>query len=266
MKKILVGAILLLMVLYGSVMAQSPFSGNLDRPIATWDAEEAESELNSGPNDDDEEVDPDADDEEIGDPPTFMDEELEGSQIILCLDASGSMSSSYNAGFPIYNSGGGLISSPNRWQTVQSEAANAISAMTEEHEFDVVIYDSYVASCFGSLMEATGVTKQQAISWVYAKNTTGCTNSYDALQLCFSHYGNELDLIMFMSDGHPNTGNGHSPCSWWNCDGAVVSMAAGGVASQTKASFTFLVIQVGGSPMPFMQSLGALPKSIFVLK
>lgn len=244
----------------------SPFSGNLDRPTSTWQAEDAEDELNPDPPNDDDEEDPDDDDEEVNDPPTFMDEELEGSQIVLCLDASGSMCSSFSAGFPIYNSGGGIVASPNRWQATQSEAANAISGMTDDHDFDVIIYDTYVATCFGTLTEATGSAKQTAIGWVYAKNTTGCTNSYDALQLAFTNYGNELDIIMFMSDGFPNTGNGHGACSWYNCEGAVIAMAAGGVAGQTNANFSFLVVQIGGSPMSFMVQLGALPGGQFVLK
>lgn len=261
-------SILILVALSTLLWAQpSPFSGDLDRPVSTWEAEEAEEEMNPDPPPpNDEEEDPDEDDEELGDPPTFMDEELEGSQIVLCLDASGSMSCTYNPGYPVYNSGGGIVGSPNRWQTVQSEAANAIGGMTEDHEFDVIIYDSYVHSCFGVLTEATASSKQFAISWVYSKHTTGCTNSYDALLLGLTNYGTQLDLFMFMSDGYPNTGNGHSPCSWYSCESAVLSMVSGLIPNQQKPAFRFIAIQVGGSPMSFMQSLGNLPRSTFVLK
>jgi hypothetical protein len=254
-----------------NIMAQTvaPFSGNLDRPIPAWAAEGAEDEMApEPPPDPEEEEDPDDDDEEQGDPPTFMDEELEGSQIILCLDASCSMGSSYNPGFPVYSSGGSIISYPNRWQTVQSEAANAISGMTEDHEFDVITYDTPVQSCFGCLTPGTPGNKQQAISWVYARYIAGCTNSYDALLLAFSNYGNELDCIMFMSDGMPNTALslGIGACAGWGMESTIIAMAQGGIGAQQNEGFKLLVIQVGGSPMSFMVQLGNLQKAEFILK
>lgn len=261
--------IVLLMTTFGWAQI-SPFSGNLDRPTSTWDAEDAEDEMNPDPPPDEEDEEDPEDDDEEGDDPEFMDEELEGNQIVLCLDASGSMCCSYNAGFPVYGSGGGVISYPDRWETVQSEAANCISAMTDEHLFDVIIYDTYIAACFGpGLVEATSANKSQAISWIFAKHTTGCTNSYDALMHAFNDYGNELDVIMFMSDGMPNTALslGHGACSWWGCESQVISSASGWAAAQTNPNFVFKVIQVGGSAMSFMQNLAAACNGgAFILK
>jgi len=262
-------AILALLISVSSAQTLSPFSGNLDRPIPAWAAEDAEEEMAPDPPPDpEEEEDPDDDDEEENDPPTFMDEELEGSQIILCLDASCSMGASYSAGFPVYSSSGSIISYPNRWQTVQSEAANAISGMTEEHEFDVITYDTPVQSCFGCLTTATPGNKQQAISWIYARYTAGCTNSYDALLLAFSNYGNELDCLMFLSDGMPNTALslGIGACAGWGMEAQIVSLVQGGIGAQQKEGFRFLSIQVGGSPMAFMVQLGSLQKAEFILK
>lgn len=273
--KLLVSLVSIVALLFFAVpaLAQSvsPFSGNLDRPTSTWDAEDAEDEMNPDPPPDEEDEEDPEDDDEEGDDPEFMDEELEGNQIVLCLDASGSMSIGYDPGYPVYNSSGGIISYPDRWETVQSEAANAINAMTDEHLFDVVIYDTYVAACFGpGLVEATSGNKSQAISWIYAKHTTGCTNSYDALMHAFNDYGTDLDIIMFMSDGMPNTALslGHGACSWYSGSQSDILNAIGPWSqAQQNPNFVFKVIQVGGSVMPFMQQLaGAANGGSFVLK
>lgn len=167
------------MAFFGSaVFAQAttvtPFSGNLDRPTSTWEAEDAEEEMAPAPPPDpEEEEDPDDDDEEPGEPPTFMDEELEGANIVLCLDASCSMGSGFNPGYPVYGGGGGVIPYPNRWQAVQSEAAGCVGQMTEQHMFDMVVYDTPVQTCFGQLRAATPGVKQQAISWIYNRYTAG---------------------------------------------------------------------------------------------
>ena len=254
-----------------AVYAQpDPFSGNLDRPIRAAEAQDAEEELNpEPPPDPEEEEDPDEDDEEVGDPPVFMDEELEGTIIVFCLDASCSMGAGYSPGFPVYGGGGGVIPYPNRWQTVQSEASNSIGAMNDQFEFDVVVYDTPVRSCFGALTPATPGNKTQAISWIYATWTAGCTNSHDGLVLSFS-YGNELDMIVFMSDGMPNTALsiGIGACSGWGATmtSLIMGVAQNGIAAQTKESFKLLVMQIGGSPMAFMVQMGALQGAEFVLK
>jgi hypothetical protein len=261
------------MTLFGSAayaQTPDPFSGNLDRPVTSAEAQEAEEDLNpEPPPDPEEDEDPDEDDEENGEPPVFMDEELEGHIIVFCLDASCSMGAGYSPGFPVYGAGGGVIGYPSRWQTIQSEASNSISQMNESFEFDVVVYDTPVRSCFGALTPATPANRTQATSWIYGTGIAGCTNSYDGLVLAFS-YGNDLDLLIFMSDGMPNTALsiGIGACAGWgaNMTALILGVAQNGIAAQTKESFKLLVMQIGGSPMAFMVSMGALQGAEFVLK
>lgn len=244
----------------------SPFSGNLDRPVSTWDARDTEGAINGDDKESGGEGDPTNPDD--SEPPTFMGEPLPGSKIILVLDASGSMYAGYNPGYPVYNKNGGVISYPNRWTTTQSEAALCVGGMDENTMFDIIVYDTYVKSCFGALTKATGQAKGTAVSWIYACVATGCTNSYDALKLAFTNYGLGLDCVMFMSDGYPNTALtlGIGACAGWNnVETRILTDTTGWIAAQVAANkgFQFVVVQVGGSPMPFMVNLGKKQNSIF---
>lgn len=86
--------------------------------------------------------------------------------------------------------------------------------------------------------------------------------------LAFTNYGTGLDIIMFMSDGYPNTALtlGIGACCGWGIESTILSMAAGKIPLQQHPNFKLLVVQVGGSPMPFMVSLGGLQRAEFVLK
>ncbi len=242
------------------------FGGDLDRPVSTKNADLKES----GNGARDEEIPEEPEDEEPEDPPIFLDEEIPGHTIVLALDRSGSMSSQYNAGIPIYDMNGNVISSPTRWQVVQSETAHLVGAMTEEHSFDLVTYATQVYTCFGELRAASPGAKAIAIGWIYSQGTTGCTNSYDALRAAFNNYG-QVDTILFMSDGYPNTalslGCGGCACSSW-IGSRILTDATAWISRQIAMfeGFTFLVMQMGGSPMAFMQQLGAKPNSAFFLK
>ncbi len=242
-----------------------PFGGNLDRPVSTADADNQEA--NSGADD---EIDPGDDDDDEDDDIDFIDEPLEGHKFVLVLDRSCSMYSGYNAGFPVYDENGNLISYPNRWQTTQSEASSCVNAMTEDDSFDIITYATSIYICFGSLVQANPSAKAQAIGWIYSQNPTGCTNSYDALKAAFTNYG-AVDTIVFMSDGMPNTALslGCSACACWSWIGSrILNDATGWIQNQVSANsnFKFLVIQIGPPAMSFMQQLGAKQNSSFHLK
>jgi len=228
--------------------------------------------LKEGTNDPtDEEIPDEPGDEEPEDPKIFLDEEIPGHSLVLALDRSGSMSSNFNAGHPIYDSNGNLIPYPSRWQAIQSETANLVGMMDEEEDsFDIVTFETNVYVCFSELRKATPDAKAQAIAWIYAQGTAGCTNSYDALRAAFTNYG-QVDTIIFMSDGYPNTalslGCGGCACSSW-IGSRILSDVRSWLQSQVSMyqGFTFLVMQMGGSPIPLMQQLGQLPNSTFKLK
>ncbi len=249
--------------------SDAPFGGSLDRPVSTWDAKQTEGDVN-GDNDGEKEEDPPDDGEEGGGTEIFG-EEVPGGKILLVLDASGSMYAGYNPGYPVYNGNGGVISYPNRWQTTQSEGASAVNGLDEDAKFDIIVYDTYVRACFGALTKAEPPAKANAVSWLYSCQATGCTNSYDALALAFGNYGAGLDTIMFMSDGYPNTAlsRGIGACSgWYNVESMILNEVPGWIAAQVAANptFKFMVIQIGGSPMPFMTQLGGLQNSVFSQK
>ncbi|MCD4657767.1 MAG: hypothetical protein K8S87_09520 [Planctomycetes bacterium] len=242
------------------------FGGNLDRPVSTKEADLKESD--NGANDEPAPDEPG--DEEPEDPPTFLDEEIPGDTIVLALDRSGSMSSRHNPGMPIYDRNGNVIAYPTRWQAIQSETSNLVSALTEDDSFDIVTYATQIYVCFSTLREATPGNKAVAIGWIYSQGTTGCTNSYDALRAAFNNYG-QVDTILFMSDGYPNTalslGCGACACGGW-IGSRILTDATGWIHRQIAMyeGFTFMVMQMGGSPMAFMQQLGSKPNSTFYLK
>ena len=139
---VVVFAISIILILGSTVFAggKVKFGGDLDRPVSTKDADEKEA-----PDAKDEPPVPEEpEDEEEEEPPEFMEEELEGDSFILVLDRSGSMSAGFNCGFPVNDRNGNVVPSPNRWQAVQSEAANCIGAMTEEDTFDIISFNSSV--------------------------------------------------------------------------------------------------------------------------
>jgi hypothetical protein len=237
-----------------SILAQSivPFGGDLDRPVSTEDADKQEGDSGA---DDEPPVpdDPEDDDEEL--PPEFMDEPLEGHRFVFVLDRSCSMGAGFQPGFPIYDRNGNVISYPSRWQGVQSEVAGAINNFTEDDSFDVISFNSSTYICFGSLMTADGNACGQAMGWIYNQNATGGTRCYDGLRAAFNNYGT-LDCVAFLCDGYPGDGN------------QTLNAADGWIAMQVadNPAFLLMVIQVGGSPIGFMVSLGAKSHAEFHLK
>ena len=163
---------LMLIISVGFAINAGPklrFGGNLDRPTSTADADKKES-----PDSKDEiPIPEDPGDEPSEEPPSFMDEELEGDSFVLVLDRSGSMSSRFGCGFPVNDSNGNAIPTPNRWQATQSETANCVNAMIEEDMFDIVTYATSIYICFSALKEASTGNKSTAIGWIYNQGTTG---------------------------------------------------------------------------------------------
>jgi len=241
------------------------FGGDLDVPTSTEqaDAKEAPDAKDEPP------IPEEPEDEEEEEPPEFMDEELEGSSFILVLDRSGSMSSTFGGGMPIYDGNGNVIPYPNRWQATQSETASCINAMTKDDSFELITYATQVYICFGMLKVAENGNKATAIGWIYGQGTTGCTNSYDALKAAYNSYG-QFDTCLFMSDGYPNTALslGCGACACSNITSRIVTDMRAWMQGQiaSNSSHKLLVIQIGGSPYSFMTQLGNLPNSEFTLR
>ena len=268
MKKITLVLILLLPCM---AFGQSILSGDLDRPIPTWQALSDEADLNPEapdlPDEPEEPESPDIPDEPESDPPTFMGEEIEGSKIVFVIDASLSMRNSYSPGYPVYNSSGSMVSSPTRWQAAQSEAAGAIAALDVQAEFDVILFGGIVDACFGSLSQATASNKMRAIAWIFSNGLTYKTVTYDALLPAFNSYGKDLDTIMLMTDGQPYG----CLAFGFNADVAratelALNLMRTQIPTMTKDNFKFLLIHIGGVMFNFVVEAPQIPKVTVVSK
>jgi len=227
------------------------FGGDLDVPTSTEqaDAKEAPDAKDEPP------IPEEPEDEEEEEPPEFMDEELEGHTFVLVLDRSGSMCSNFSGGFPVMDGNGNVIPYPNRWQAVQSEACSCIMAMTEEDSFDLITFNSNTYICFSVLKEANMANKGSGIGWMYNINAGGGTRFYGPLNAAYTSYG-PVDTILFLTDGCPADGNQalQGLRTWLQIQIGYNS------AHKLKA------IQIGGSPMSIMVTIGGLPNAEFTLK
>jgi len=177
----------------------------MDRPLSTWSAGEAEA---PGTNSEFDPPAPEPEDPPSGGP-TFLGETLDGDNFVFVLDKSGSMGArmSAPAGTEITDQNGNLISNPSRWQVIQSEASNAIRQMTEDDTFDLVLFTTRYVVCFNSLTMADGSGKSTGLSFMYRHRAGGGTGFNGPLSHAFSHGGYEaMDTCVFMTDGYPFDG------------------------------------------------------------
>ena len=250
---------LVLFVVLALAFAASPafagnlkFGGDLDRGTS---AKEADTKEGKTPGDEDPPIPEEPEDEEPAEPPEFMDEELEGSSFILVIDRSGSMSSSFNGGFPVMDGNGNVVPYPSRWQGVQSEASSCVMAMSDDDTFELISFNSSTYFCFSMMKEANNGNKGAAIGWLYSISAGGGTMYYNPLYAAYNNYG-AVDTILFLTDGCPGDG----------------SRALQGLTAwiqrqlQFNAAHSFKAIQIGGSPMTIMLQMAALPNASFTLK
>ena len=187
---------------------------------------------------------------------------------IFVIDRSGSMSASFNGGFPVYDQNGNVVPYPNRWQVIQSEIAKRINQLDSKSKFEVITFETNANTVFGALREATSNNKNSAISWIYSQSASGCTNGYDGVKAALNSYG-QVDIVEFYSDGYMNTALsiGCSACNCNNITNRMVTDTRSWVQYQVSLSsnFSFKIVQVGGIPFTFMLQLGALPNSTYYL-
>lgn len=186
-------------------------SDELDRPLSSWVAGQNEAP--------DSKVDATQEPENPpGEGPPFLGEELSGTKMVFVLDRSCSMNWGVMAFSPVYGANGNLISNPNRWQVVQSETANAISALDDETDlFEIILYSSSYMVWRNQLVVPTESEKADGISYVYGIHAQGGTRFHGPLNHAFTHSGyQEADTIVFMTDGFPfDAGQVQSSWSAW---------------------------------------------------
>lgn len=246
-KYILVPFVFLILFTSNAYATDTYGSSELDRPLSTWVAGYNESP--------DSKVDATTEPEvPIGNTPPFLGEEIGGGHIVFVLDRSCSMNGGMTFS-PVYNASGNLISNPNRWQVTQSETANAISALSEENTFDVILYSTTYMVWSNSLQVANAANKSSAISFVYGVIAQGGTYYNNVLNHAFTHSGYaNADTIVFMTDGYPADG------------GSVQNNYPNWIGAKSN-EFRFQGFQIGGGNLhAIMAFIDGQPKSSVVLK
>ncbi|MHC4547731.1 MAG: VWA domain-containing protein [Planctomycetota bacterium] len=130
-------------------------------------------------------------------------------RIVFCIDFSGSMA------FPLDGEEG---SKPPRINTAKRELLQALSALPEDAQFNIVAYNSNVSVWKKTMQPATLKNKQTARKFVEKQSPAGATNIYDALNtsLDIAAAGSRskrkekdvpvADTIFFLTDGRPTNG------------------------------------------------------------
>lgn len=130
-------------------------------------------------------------------------------RIVFCIDFSGSMH------FPLDGEGG---SGPPRIEKAKRELLQALAALPEDAQFNLVVYNSNVSVWKKSMQAATLRNKQAARKFIEKQNPAGATNIYDALNksLDIAAAGGKAkrkakdvpvaDTIFFLTDGRPTNG------------------------------------------------------------
>jgi Mg-chelatase subunit ChlD len=130
-------------------------------------------------------------------------------RIVFCIDFSGSMH------FPLDGEGG---TEPPRIDTAKRELFQALAALPEDAQFNLVVYNSEVSVWKKSMQSATLRNKQSARKYIEKQNPVGATNIYDALNksLDIAAAGGKAkrkakdvpvaDTIFFLTDGVPTNG------------------------------------------------------------
>ena len=130
-------------------------------------------------------------------------------RIVFCIDFSGSMD------FPLDGEGG---SEPPRIVTAKRELLQALAALPEDAQFNLVVYNSEVSVWKKTMQVATLKNKQVARKYIEKQKPGGATNIYDALNksLDIAAAGSKAkrkekdvpvaDTIFFLTDGQPTNG------------------------------------------------------------
>lgn len=118
---------------------------------------------------------------------------LTSRHVAFLIDVSGSMSA------PI-----GTDRKHTRLDEAKRQLGNAIEKLSEEREFNVIAYESYIHPFWKKLRKAKGKDKAEALDRVAKLAISGGTNIFDALERAFMDLG--TDTIYLLTDGQPTAG------------------------------------------------------------
>jgi len=123
--------------------------------------------------------------------PSFYGMTIYAKRVVFIIDRSGSMNSAVNG--------------ETRLQRAQQELLRAIKSLTESDHFNIVAFDDKMEVFSRRLMKATDANKDDGIRFGYGLEPGGGTACYEPLKMGLEA-SNDLELILFLSDGEPTAG------------------------------------------------------------
>ena len=123
--------------------------------------------------------------------PSFYGMTIYAKRVVFVIDRSGSMNSS--------------IKYETRLERAQKELQSAIKALTESDYFNIVAFDDRMEVFQTKLVQATDANKLDGIRFGYGLQPRGDTACYEPLKMGLDA-SNDLELMLFLSDGEPNAG------------------------------------------------------------
>ena len=92
-----------------------------------------------------------------------------------------------------------------RLERAQKELQRAIKALTESDYFNIVAFSDRMQVFQTKLVQATEANKVDGIRFGYGLDALGETACYEPLKMGLD-VSNDLELMLFLSDGEPNAG------------------------------------------------------------
>ena len=125
------------------------------------------------------------------DRPDFYGMTIYAKRVVFVIDRSGSMASSVNG--------------ETRLAKAQQELQKAIKALSETDFFNIVAFDNRMEVFKTKLVSANEANKKDGIRFGYGLEARGETACYEPLKMGLDA-SNDLELMLFVSDGEPNSG------------------------------------------------------------
>lgn len=123
--------------------------------------------------------------------PTFYGMTIYAKRVVFVIDRSGSMNST--------------VENVTRLQRAQLELQRAINALTDADRFNIIAFDEQMEVFSRRLVPATRENKTDGIRFCYGLEARGATACYEPLKMGLEA-SNELELMLFLSDGEPTAG------------------------------------------------------------
>lgn len=123
--------------------------------------------------------------------PTFYGLTIYAKRVVFVIDRSGSMNSTVN--------------DETRLQRAQQELHRAINALTDADHFNIIAFNEQMQVFSRRLLRATRENKSDGIRFAYGLEAQGATACYEPLKMALEAC-NDLELLLFLSDGEPTSG------------------------------------------------------------